>query len=68
MPLMWTMVKMLWSYELPTGTEGLPAMYEVNGKQYLAVCVSTPLKFGRQGEESAQGAASLDPASSCGKW
>ncbi|MBK5270996.1 MAG: PQQ-binding-like beta-propeller repeat protein, partial [Bacteroidia bacterium] len=37
----------LWSYKLPTGTEGIPAMYEVNGKHYLVVCATTPLKFGR---------------------
>ena len=41
----------LWSYKLPTGTEGIPAMYEVNGKHYLAVCASTPLRFGRQEEQ-----------------
>ena len=46
--------KQLWSYELPTGTEGLPAMYEVNGKHYLVVCASTPLQFGRQEEEQQQ--------------
>ena len=46
--------KQLWSYELPTGTEGIPAMYEVNGKHYLAVCASTPLRFGRQAEEPQQ--------------
>lgn len=46
--------KQLWSYELPTGTEGIPAMYEVNGKHYLAVCASTPLRFGRQEEEQRQ--------------
>ena len=57
--------KQLWSYELPTGTEGIPAMYEVNGKHYLAVCASTPLRFGRQAEESqnagAPGAAPPTP-------
>jgi len=37
----------LWSADLPTGTEGLPAMYMVDGKQYLVVPTSTPLKFGR---------------------
>ena len=43
--------KQLWSYELPTGTEGIPALYEVNGKNYLVVCASTPLRFGRQAEQ-----------------
>ena len=55
--------KQLWSFELPTGTEGIPAMYEVNGKHYLAVCASTPLRFGRQAEQTPQnpGAAPAPP-------
>ena len=34
----------LWAMELPgnIGSEGIPAMYEVNGKQYLVVTVTTP--------------------------
>ncbi len=28
----------LWSYQLPRHPEGLMTMYEVNGRQYLAVC------------------------------
>ena len=30
--------KTLWSMELPAAPEGVPTVYEVNGKQYLAVC------------------------------
>jgi len=30
----------LWEYELPNGSEGIPASYEVDGRQYLAVNVS----------------------------
>ena len=37
----------LWNSTLPTGTEGIPAMYEINGRQYLVVLASTPLKFGK---------------------
>lgn len=64
--------KQLWSYELPTGTEGIPALYEVNGKHYLVVCASTPLRFGRQAEESqnnngAAGAAPQTPPAGAGK-
>ena len=63
--------KQLWSFELPTGTEGIPAMYEVNGKYYLAVCASTPLRFGRQAEQPqnaiAPGAAPPTPAPGSGK-
>ena len=29
--------KVLWTYQLPTGTEGIPAMYEVDGREYLVV-------------------------------
>ena len=57
--------KQLWSHELPTGTEGIPAMYEVNGKHYLVVCASTPVRFGRQVEQPqnavAPGAAPKAP-------
>ena len=28
----------LWSLQLPAAPEGVPTVYEVNGKQYLAVC------------------------------
>ncbi|HUF73398.1 MAG TPA: PQQ-binding-like beta-propeller repeat protein [Gammaproteobacteria bacterium] len=31
----------LWEYELPRGSEGIPATYEVAGRQYLAVNVTT---------------------------
>jgi quinoprotein glucose dehydrogenase len=54
--------KELWSYKLPTGTEGIPAMYEVNGKHYLVLCASTPLRFGRNNPDDA--AAPVQPASS----
>ena len=46
----------LWTGTLPTGSEGIPAMYEVNGRQYLVVSSSTPLSFGRQ----AAGASAAD--------
>src|SRR5690606_17166457 len=29
--------KVLWSYELPSGSEGILATYEIDGRQYLAV-------------------------------
>lgn len=37
-----------WSGDLPTGTEGLPALYEVGGRPYLVVTATTPLEWGRQ--------------------
>lgn len=39
--------KQLWEAELPKGTEGLPAMYQVNGRHYLVVTSATPLSWGR---------------------
>ena len=32
--------KVVWTTELPTGSEGVPASYAVNGRQYLAFPVS----------------------------
>jgi quinoprotein glucose dehydrogenase len=43
--------KILWTGELPHGTEGLPAMYEVNRRQYLVVCATTGLTWGPQSRE-----------------
>jgi quinoprotein glucose dehydrogenase len=34
--------KKLWVSDLPAGSEGIPAVYESNGREYLAVCVSSP--------------------------
>jgi quinoprotein glucose dehydrogenase len=31
--------KVLWEKDLPAASEGVPAVYEVNGRQYLAVSV-----------------------------
>jgi len=32
--------KVIWETSLPAASEGVPAMYEVGGRQYLAVCVA----------------------------
>ncbi|MBZ2186033.1 MAG: pyrroloquinoline quinone-dependent dehydrogenase [Bryobacter sp.] len=32
--------KLLWEFEVPTAIEGIPAVYELNGKQYLVFCAS----------------------------
>jgi quinoprotein glucose dehydrogenase len=32
--------QVLWSYTLPGGSEGIPATYELDGRQYLAVPVA----------------------------
>jgi quinoprotein glucose dehydrogenase len=43
---------MLWTGKLPMGTEGLPAMYEVNGRSYLVVSATAPLVWGRGGKKN----------------
>ena len=45
----------LWSATLPTGTEGMPTYYEIDGRPYLAVVATTPLQFGREGSEGGRG-------------
>ena len=32
--------KVLWTYDLPTGSDGVPAVYEVSGREYIAFCVA----------------------------
>jgi len=43
----------LWTGDLPAGSRGIPAMYEVNGKQYLLVSAT---------QGAARGAAGAAPA------
>ncbi len=38
--------KVLWSASLPAGSEGIPAMYEANGRQYLVVPASANINAG----------------------
>ena len=33
---------MLWTVEVEAGVEGIPAVYEVNGKQYVVYCAAAP--------------------------
>ncbi len=47
--------EVLWQGALPMGAEGLPAMYEHNGRQYLVVSASTPLTWGLRSRESGIG-------------
>ena len=37
----------LWTFSLPAGTQGIPTMYALNGRQYLTVNATSPLTFGR---------------------
>ena len=41
----------LWTGDLPRGSEGIPAMYSVNGRQYLVVCATTGLTWGKASRE-----------------
>jgi len=41
----------LWAGELPMGTEGLPVMYVLDGRQYLAINATTPLTWGPRSRE-----------------
>ncbi len=38
--------KVLWTATLPAGSEGIPAMYEVGGRQYLVVSASSNINSG----------------------
>jgi quinoprotein glucose dehydrogenase len=38
--------QVLWTGTLPAGSEGVPAMYEVNGRQYLVVPASSRINTG----------------------
>jgi Glucose dehydrogenase len=45
----------LWSAELPMGSEGLPAIYEVNGKHHIVLNATTPLTWGLNSREGGIG-------------
>ena len=32
--------KVLWEKDLPNGSDGIPAVYEVGGREYIALCVA----------------------------
>ena len=56
--------KVLWTGDLPAGSRGIPAMYEVNGKQYLLVSATQGGGRGGPGpaNPNAPGAAGAAPA------
>jgi quinoprotein glucose dehydrogenase len=53
--------KVLWTGDLPAGSRGIPAMYEVNGKQYLLVS-ATQGGGGRGRGAAAAGPPPAEPA------
>ena len=46
----------LWSYDLDAATEGVPAVYSVNGKQYIAIAVGGGGLFSQGLNQAAPGA------------
>ena len=48
--------KVLWEHELPTGSDGIPAVYEVGGREYVAFCVAGGDGLNLGGRRPAQGA------------
>jgi glucose dehydrogenase len=47
--------KVLWEYETPTGSDGVPAVYEIGGREYIAFCVAggDGLNLGGRGRGAA---------------
>lgn len=49
--------KVLWQYELPVGSDGIPSVYEVGGREYIVFCVAggdgPSLGGGRRGAPQA---------------
>jgi quinoprotein glucose dehydrogenase len=48
--------KVLWTYTLPTGSDGVPAVYEIGGREYIAFCVA-----GGQGYQAPRAPAGAAP-------
>jgi quinoprotein glucose dehydrogenase len=51
--------RILWTGTLPAGSEGVPAMYEVNGRQFLVVPASSRINLG--GGHQRPGDPATDP-------
>jgi quinoprotein glucose dehydrogenase len=48
--------KVLWEHELDSALEGMPAVYEVAGRQYLVFCAAAPVKLNAAPPEKIRGA------------
>jgi quinoprotein glucose dehydrogenase len=48
--------KVLWEHELDAALEGMPAVYEVEGRQYLVFCAAAPVKLNAAPPEKIHGA------------
>jgi quinoprotein glucose dehydrogenase len=61
--------KILWTGDLPAGSEGIPAMYEENGREFLVVPASSSLTQGRRGANTdSEPTAGPHPASAAGGY
>jgi len=63
--------KVVWSKELPTGSEGVPATYAVNGRQFIVFPVaagqgSFPPRFGGPAPARGGGAGAAAPGRGAG--
>jgi quinoprotein glucose dehydrogenase len=56
--------RVLWTAKLPAGSRGVPAMYEVNGRQFLVVNAGQSLADAQADSDGAAGAAPLAAAGS----
>ncbi|MBL8211591.1 MAG: pyrroloquinoline quinone-dependent dehydrogenase [Bryobacterales bacterium] len=48
--------KVLWEYEVDAALEGIPAVYELNGRQYVVFCASAQVGLTPQTQETIKGA------------
>jgi len=48
--------KVLWEHELDSAIEGMPAVYEAEGRQYLVFCAAAPVKLNDAPPEKIRGA------------
>ncbi|MCC6394237.1 MAG: PQQ-binding-like beta-propeller repeat protein, partial [Bryobacterales bacterium] len=48
--------KVLWEHELEAAIEGIPAVYEVNGRQYVTFCASAQAGLTPETQEKIKGA------------
>jgi quinoprotein glucose dehydrogenase len=63
--------KVVWKTDLPTGSEGVPASYEVNGRQFIVFPVAAgqglfPIRFGGAGP-AAQASGAPEAAAAAGQ-
>ena len=48
--------KILWETEVDAGVEGIPAVYQVRGREYLVVCAASPSETGQPAAHQLHGA------------